>query len=126
MTTTTIGVIGGSGFYQMPALERIEQIEIDTPFGKPSDPFLRGRIGDVPIYGAGLFAGKHGAIAATGTGERIIENSLARHAHELLARGAHARDVAHDGARRRRRSPHGVGRTQVGRIEVRRSLRRIR
>jgi len=39
---------------------------------------LRGRVGDVPILGAGLFAGPHGAVAATGTGERIVEAGLSR------------------------------------------------
>ncbi len=34
---------------------------------------LRGRVGDVPIRGAGLFAGPMGAAAATGTGERIVD-----------------------------------------------------
>jgi 5'-methylthioadenosine phosphorylase len=66
MTTTTIGVIGGSGFYQMPALERIEQIEIDTPFGKPSDPFLRGRIGDAEV----IFLSRHGK------GHRILPTEV--------------------------------------------------
>jgi 5'-methylthioadenosine phosphorylase len=66
MTTTTIGVIGGSGFYQMPALERIEQIEIDTPFGKPSDPFLRGRIGDAEV----IFLSRHGK------GHRILPSEV--------------------------------------------------
>ena len=37
---------------------------------------LRGRVGDVPIYGAGLYAGPHGTAAATGTGERIMETML--------------------------------------------------
>jgi L-asparaginase / beta-aspartyl-peptidase len=48
---------------------------------------LRGRVGDVPIYGAGLFAGPHGATAATGTGERIIEAALARRINEWLEEG---------------------------------------
>jgi isoaspartyl peptidase/L-asparaginase-like protein (Ntn-hydrolase superfamily) len=49
---------------------------------------LRGRVGDVPLLGAGLYAGKHGAAAATGDGERIIEAGLARWVHRRLARGA--------------------------------------
>jgi len=49
---------------------------------------LRGRVGDVPIIGAGLWAGPHGAAAATGTGERIIERLSGRSAHEALAAGA--------------------------------------
>jgi isoaspartyl peptidase/L-asparaginase-like protein (Ntn-hydrolase superfamily) len=44
---------------------------------------LRGRVGDVPIYGAGLYAGKFGASAATGTGERIVEAGLGRKVHVL-------------------------------------------
>jgi isoaspartyl peptidase/L-asparaginase-like protein (Ntn-hydrolase superfamily) len=51
---------------------------------------LRGRVGDVPILGAGLYAGPHGAAAATGTGERIVEAGLARAVHEWLAGGATA------------------------------------
>ncbi len=49
---------------------------------------LRGRVGDVPILGAGLYAGRYGAIAATGTGERIVEASLTRRVHDRLAAGA--------------------------------------
>ncbi len=49
---------------------------------------LRGRVGDVPVYGAGLYAGPRGATAATGTGERIIEQSLSRKVHDWLAAGA--------------------------------------
>jgi 5'-methylthioadenosine phosphorylase len=42
MTTAQIGIIGGSGLYQMPELTNIEEISIDTPFGKPSDAFVVG------------------------------------------------------------------------------------
>jgi L-asparaginase / beta-aspartyl-peptidase len=48
---------------------------------------LRGRVGDVPILGAGLYAGKYGAAAATGTGERIVEVGLARTVHGWLSVG---------------------------------------
>jgi L-asparaginase / beta-aspartyl-peptidase len=51
---------------------------------------LRGRVGDVPILGAGLFAGPHGAVAATGAGERIVEAGVARKVHEWLASGVSA------------------------------------
>jgi beta-aspartyl-peptidase (threonine type) len=51
---------------------------------------LRGRVGDVPIFGAGLFAGANGAAAATGTGERIVEKLLAHTVHDWLAAGASA------------------------------------
>jgi isoaspartyl peptidase/L-asparaginase-like protein (Ntn-hydrolase superfamily) len=55
---------------------------------------LRGRVGDVPIFGAGLFAGSHGAAAATGTGERIVEKLLAHTVQGWLAAGAHAEEAA--------------------------------
>jgi beta-aspartyl-peptidase (threonine type) len=48
---------------------------------------LRGRVGDVPVFGAGLYAGPHGATAATGTGERIIEHNLSRSVHRWLSEG---------------------------------------
>lgn len=38
------GIIGGSGLYSMPGFEATEEIEIDTPFGKPSDPYVVGTI----------------------------------------------------------------------------------
>ncbi len=39
-----IGIIGGSGLYQMPELTDIEEVNVDTPFGKPSDAFLVGTL----------------------------------------------------------------------------------
>ncbi|HTR63167.1 MAG TPA: S-methyl-5'-thioadenosine phosphorylase [Candidatus Binataceae bacterium] len=66
MAKTTIGVIGGSGFYQMPGMEGIEQIEVDTPFGKPSDPFFRGRIGDAEV----IFLARHGK------GHRLLPSEI--------------------------------------------------
>ena len=35
-----IGVIGGSGLYQMDGLINIREEEVETPFGRPSAPFL--------------------------------------------------------------------------------------
>jgi isoaspartyl peptidase/L-asparaginase-like protein (Ntn-hydrolase superfamily) len=55
---------------------------------------LRGRVGDVPILGAGLYAGAHGAAASTGTGERIVEAGVARKVEEWLAAGATAQEAA--------------------------------
>jgi 5'-methylthioadenosine phosphorylase len=39
-----IGIIGGSGLYQMEGLTGIEELEIDTPFGKPSDTYRAGTL----------------------------------------------------------------------------------
>ena len=58
---------------------------------------LRGRVGDVPIFGSGLYAGAHGAAAATGTGERIVEVLLAHTVHGWLAAGMPAEEAARRG-----------------------------
>lgn len=46
---------------------------------------LRGRVGDSPLLGAGLYAGPHGAVAATGAGEAITRKLLAKTIHDWLA-----------------------------------------
>lgn len=48
---------------------------------------LRGRVGDVPLMGAGVYAGPHGAVAATGVGEEIARRLLARTIYDWLADG---------------------------------------
>jgi 5'-methylthioadenosine phosphorylase len=58
MTQTKIGIIGGSGLYQMPELKEIDQIELETPFGAPSDKFILGtlegeRVAFLPRHGRG-------------------------------------------------------------------------
>ena len=44
MQAAEIGVIGGSGLYQMEGLEGIEEVKVDTPFGDPSDNFIVGKL----------------------------------------------------------------------------------
>jgi len=46
-----------------------------------------GRVGDVPIMGAGIYAGPHGAVATTGWGEYIIREMLARRVYDFMAAG---------------------------------------
>ena len=58
MTRAKIGIIGGSGLYQMPELTDVDEIEIQTPFGKPSDSFIIGtlaeeRVAFLPRHGRG-------------------------------------------------------------------------
>jgi len=58
MTKAKIGIIGGSGLYQMPELTDVDEIEIQTPFGKPSDSFIIGtlaeeRVAFLPRHGRG-------------------------------------------------------------------------
>jgi 5'-methylthioadenosine phosphorylase len=56
MSQQMIGVIGGSGLYQMAGLEGVRRVEVKTPFGKPSDKLVRGRIGAVEL----VFLPRHG------------------------------------------------------------------
>ncbi len=52
----TIGIIGGSGLYEMEGLEEIEEVRLSTPFGEPSDLFVRGRLGEDTL----VFLPRHG------------------------------------------------------------------
>ncbi|PRQ09305.1 isoaspartyl peptidase/L-asparaginase [Enhygromyxa salina] len=54
---------------------------------------IHGRVGDVPILGAGLYAGPDGAVAATGKGEAIIRERVAARVYDLLARGHLPKDA---------------------------------
>ena len=56
MASPIIGVIGGSGLYQMEGLGRIREIAVQTPFGKPSDKLVRGRLGSAQL----IFLPRHG------------------------------------------------------------------
>ncbi len=44
MENVQIGIIGGSGLYQMPELENVREQTVETPFGKPSDAFIIGEL----------------------------------------------------------------------------------
>ena len=44
MQKAKIGIIGGSGLYQMPELQDVEEVPVDTPFGSPSDAFIIGTL----------------------------------------------------------------------------------
>ena len=53
-----LGIIGGSGLYQMPELSNVEEIKVETPFGDPSDAFIVGtlegeRVAFLPRHGRG-------------------------------------------------------------------------
>lgn len=53
---TMIGVIGGSGVYQIDGLEGASWVRVKSPWGKPSDELLVGRLGGIPI----AFLPRHG------------------------------------------------------------------
>ena len=56
MAQAKIGVIGGSGLYDIEGMTDIEEVSIDTPFGKPSDAVTVGKLGGVGI----AFLPRHG------------------------------------------------------------------
>lgn len=56
MTRATIGVIGGSGLYEMPGLTEREEIGVETPFGAPSDRFVIGKLAGTSV----AFLPRHG------------------------------------------------------------------
>ena len=51
-----VGIIGGSGLYHMDALSGVEEFSVVTPYGKPSGPLVRGRLGGREVY----FLARHG------------------------------------------------------------------
>ena len=51
-----LGVIGGSGFYSMDQIDFLKEIEIDTPYGKPSDSIRVYGLGNLEI----AFIPRHG------------------------------------------------------------------
>ena len=49
MTTAVLGIIGGSGIYDLPGLENVHEEAIASPWGEPSAPVRRGTIAGLPI-----------------------------------------------------------------------------
>lgn len=49
MDPVRIGVIGGSGVYEMAALRNVQEVWLDTPFGQPSDAYIVGTLEDQPV-----------------------------------------------------------------------------
>jgi 5'-methylthioadenosine phosphorylase len=56
MAEIKIGIIGGSGLYKMEALQDIQEVSLNTPFGKPSDRFIVGKLDEVEV----AFLARHG------------------------------------------------------------------
>jgi 5'-methylthioadenosine phosphorylase len=51
-----VGIIGGSGLYQIEGLEILEERRLETPFGEPSDAYVLGEIGGTKV----AFLSRHG------------------------------------------------------------------
>jgi 5'-methylthioadenosine phosphorylase len=53
---TRIGIIGGSGLYQLEDLKDVRQVSLDTPFGHPSDAYIVGELAGIRV----AFLARHG------------------------------------------------------------------
>ena len=51
-----LGVLGGSGLYNIEELENVQELDIETPFGKPSDNLRLGDLGEMEV----VFLARHG------------------------------------------------------------------
>ena len=56
MIREKLGIIGGSGLYEMEGLKGLKEVKVKTPFGNPSSSYISGKIEDVEIY----FLPRHG------------------------------------------------------------------
>lgn len=52
----TVGVIGGSGLYQIDGIKNVKEVAVKTPFGEPSDVFFTGTLENTPV----VFLPRHG------------------------------------------------------------------
>ncbi|MCK5913230.1 MAG: S-methyl-5'-thioadenosine phosphorylase [Desulfuromusa sp.] len=56
MKQPVIGVIGGSGLYEIEGLTDVQEVALETPFGAPSDVYITGNLGDAKM----VFLPRHG------------------------------------------------------------------
>jgi len=83
LTKHHIGVIGGSGLYDLEGLEEIEERDISTPFGRPSDRVVSGVLGETRFY----FLPRHGR------GHGIPPNRINYRANVLALKQAGAQQL---------------------------------
>jgi 5'-methylthioadenosine phosphorylase len=61
MEKAKIGIIGGSGLYDMPGLMDRTEVAVETPFGSPSDNFIIGTLSGTRV----AFLPRHGRAIAS-------------------------------------------------------------
>ena len=76
-----IGIIGGSGLYQMEGVENSTELRVDTPFGPPSDVLIGGQMNGRQIY----FLPRHGR------GHRLLPHELNHRANIWALRSLNVR-----------------------------------
>ena len=124
MASFVLGVIGGSGIYDVPGLTNVEELRTGTPFGWPSDAVVKGRLGEVEL----LFLPRHGRghpIPPHQINYRANIAALKRLGayapYRQPVRGGFDEGAHRTGTRRRRRSVHrfdeNVGRARSSKTE---------
>ena len=76
MQTAHIGIIGGSGLYQIEGLTNATELCIDTPWGSPSDVIVRGELAERTVF----FLPRHGR------GHRILPTEINHRANIFALR----------------------------------------
>jgi 5'-methylthioadenosine phosphorylase len=79
--TSAIGIIGGSGLYQMEGVENAAELRVETPFGDPSDALVGGQMHGRQIY----FLPRHGR------GHRLLPHELNHRANIYALRSLNVR-----------------------------------
>jgi 5'-methylthioadenosine phosphorylase len=87
-TMNAIGVIGGSGLYQIDGLEKPREITLETPYGKPSDSLMSGLIAGRQVY----FLPRHAR------GHRLLPTELNHRANIYALRSLDVRWIITVGA----------------------------
>lgn len=79
--SASVGIIGGSGLYELDGLSDIEELAIETPFGEPSDTIIRGELEGRTV----CFLPRHGR------GHRILPHELNHRANIWALRSLEVR-----------------------------------
>lgn len=61
-----LGIIGGSGLYELEGLSNVREVAVETPFGKPSDAYVQGTLDGVDV----IFLPRHGR------GHRLLPSEI--------------------------------------------------
>jgi 5'-methylthioadenosine phosphorylase len=96
-----IGIIGGSGLYQIEELRHTSELNVDTPFGSPSDTLVGGKISGRQVY----FLPRHGR------GHRILPHEINHRANIYALRSLNVRwiiSVAAVGSLQEKYAPRDV------------------
>ncbi len=83
MSKWTLGIIGGSGLYEIDGLEARREESVETPWGPPSDMLVRGRIGEVDL----VFLPRHGR------GHRLTPTEVPYRANIAALKAAGVTDI---------------------------------